>query len=70
MEANMTGVRKHPELFEKAIKDAQVLADLYHAPYYVARGRFNYWTVSPVKGVLEVLPTDKKISQDIPLVSG
>ena len=64
----MTGVRKHPELFEKAVKDAQNLADLYHAPYYVARGRWVYWTVSPVKGVIEVLPTDGKILQNIPIV--
>jgi len=58
---------KYPELFERARREAQTLADLYHAPYYVARGRISYWTVSPVKGVLKVLPSDSKVMQDIPI---
>ena len=64
----MGKVRKRLELFEKAVKNAQELADLYHAPYYVKRGRFSYWTVSAVKGILRVLPTDGKVLQDIEIM--
>ncbi len=60
--------RKHPEMFTKATNDAQVLADLHHAVYYVKRGQFDYWTVSPVKGVLRILPVDGKVIQDIGIV--
>ncbi len=54
-----------PEQFEIARKEAQELADLYHAPYFVTRGRINFWTVSSAKGVVRVLPLDGKVLPDI-----
>lgn len=51
----------------QAIKEAQELADLYHCPYYVCRGRFTKYTVSAVgkQGRTEVLPKDGKIESPI-----
>ena len=54
----------------QATKEAQELADLYHSPYYVCRGRFTRYTVSPIakRGRFEVLPTDGKILHTILLL--
>ncbi len=51
------------ETKEQAIKEAQELADLYHNAYYVCKGRFTRYTVSPIpkKGRTEVLPQDGRV---------
>jgi len=48
------------ETKEQALKEAQELANLYHNPYYVSRGKFTKYTISPVskRGRIEVLPQD------------
>lgn len=56
---------KQPLLFEMAQKDAQALANLYHRPYYVVRGRISYWTVAAWPRSSgrkhQVLPEDGKV---------
>jgi len=51
------------ETKQQAVEEAQKLADLYHSPYYVCRGRFTRYTISPIpkRGRIEVLPKDGRV---------